>query len=283
MSHIRHVLMSLLCCVLLLSSARASAQDCGQYDRKEYDAYSARAEQQLTELEKLADGILARGAMTDEDGARNDSLTNDYAASMFSAYQVVYTAAELAAKSEGREGDARLTSDFELVASKHEPRTIALALKWEKIHAAITQGEIKQAALQRQEGSTSPVKQLTQEGLQQLTRRDDMVRPDFLKIAARGEAEQKSFVGSCKSAASVLGNFILPTAEAAQIAKCIGPCVAKNWGACLQCIGNAAPVVINAWNEFVGCWNSAGECKWYKPWNCAKKAWCLAKFIAVLA
>jgi hypothetical protein len=282
MSHIRHVLLSLLCCVLLLST-QATAQDCGQYDRAEFDAVSAKAEQQLTELERLADGILARGAMTDEDGVRNDALTNDYASSMFAAYQLVYTAAEQAAQSEGREGDARLTTDFELQASKHETRTIALALKWEKIHAAIAQGEIKQASLERQEGSPSPVKQLTQEGLQQLTRRDGMVRPDFLKIAARGEAEQNSFMSSCKSAASALGNLILPTAEAAQIAKCISPCVAKNWGACLQCIGNAAPVVINAWNEFVGCWNSAGECKWYKPWNCAKKAWCLAKFIAVLA
>jgi hypothetical protein len=282
MHHIRNVMLSLLCSVVLLST-QASAQECSGYDRNEYDAVSAQAESQLTELERLAARILEQGVMTDEDGRRNDELTNAYGSSMFSAYQLVHKAAEQAAVSEGHEGDARLTTEFELMASKHENRALALAVTWEKIHAAITQGDIREARLELPQGAPSPVKQLTQEGEQQLTHRHDMVRPDFLKIAARAEEEKHSLSGMCKAAASALGNFIIPTAEAAQIYKCVGPCAAKKWGDCLKCIGNAAPVVINAWNEFQGCWNSAGECKWSKPWNCAKKAWCLAKFIAVLA
>jgi hypothetical protein len=281
MTQIRHVLLSLVCCVLLLST-QASAQECSQFDRGEYDAVSAKAESQLIELEKIADGILEKGVLSGEEGDRYDALTNDYASSMMAAYQIVYTAAETAGKSEGKEGDARLTAEFELLASKHETRTVALALKWEKIHAAIAQGEIKEAHLTIPQGTPSPVQQLTQEGQQQLAMRD-VLRPEFLQIAALGEQEKSSFANSCKSAASVIGNLIIPTAEAAQIARCVRPCVAKNWSACVSCIRNAGPVVINAWNDFVGCWNGTGACKWYKPWNCVKKAWCLAKLIAVLA
>jgi hypothetical protein len=283
MTHVRQLLMSMLCFVLLLSSAQASAADCSPFERAEYDGVVTKAESQLTELERLADNILAKGAMTAEDGERNDVLTNEYASSMMAAYQIMSTATETAGRTEGQEGDARLTAEFELVASKHETRTIALALKWEKIHAAVAQGEIKEAHLTLPEGSTSPVKQLTQEGQQQLTRRDTVLRPDFLKIAARGDQEKSSFTGVCKSAASSLGNLIVPSADAAQVIRCVPPCVAKNWGACLSCIWNAGTAIRNAWNEFNSCYNSVGACKWYTPWNCAKKAWCLARFIAVLA
>lgn len=101
------------------------------------------------------------------------------------------------------------------------------------------------------------------------------VSPDFQALLDRAEAEQNSFSGMCKSAASTVGNLIVPTAHAALVWKCVKPCKDKKWGECAQCIGNAGPAAVNAWNDFVSCWNQ--KSKWW--W----RAWCLVKFVARLA
>jgi hypothetical protein len=267
---------SLLCAVfaiLFLVGSNASAQDCNGYDQSEFTLAADTAEQQLGELEKLADTILETGMIGADTGKRVDMVMNAYAGNFFKAYQAAHAAADKAASTEGAEGDARLLTDFELLATRHETRTIALALKWEKIHASVVQGQIKEANLSLP-GDVSPLQQLTQEGQQQLAM-NDVFRPDFLSIAQRGEAEKNSFGTLCRSAASAVGELIVPTADAALVWKCVGPCKNKNWSACWQCIASAGPAAIQAWNDFQSCWNQ--NSKWW--W----RTWCLAKFVARLA
>jgi hypothetical protein len=271
MSYVRSLLCAVVAVVFLTSSS-ASAQPCDTFDPTEYNTASEAAEKELAELEKLANTILETGVITSEDGARVDSLMNSYANNFYMAYQVAHAAADQASQSEGQEGDARLLTDFELLATSHESRTVGLALKWEKIHASYVQGDVQEASL-LMPGEGSPLRQLTQEGQQQLTL--SPMNPDFQALLARAEAERNSFSGMCKSAASSVSNLLVPTAHAALVWKCVKPCKEKKWSECWQCISNAGPAAINAWNDFTSCWNK--NSKWW--W----RTWCLAQFVARLA
>jgi hypothetical protein len=270
MTYVRSLLCAVVAVVFLASSG-ASAQECSQYDDREYNAVSATAERELTELEGLADTILAAGVLTSKDEAVIGNLMDSYAQNFFKTYQIAHSGAEQAVRSEGKEGDGRLLTDFELMATRHESRTISLALKWEKIHASVVQGDIREASLPVP-GEGSPLRQLTQEGQQQLAM--SPMTPDFQALLARVEAEQNSFTGMCKAASS-LGNLILPTAHAALVFKCVKPCAAKDWSQCWQCISSSGPAAVNAWNDFRNCWNGTS-----RPWT---RAWCLVKFVARLA
>ena len=263
---VRALLCAAFAAVFLLATP-ASAQECNGFDPTEFNSATAVAEANLTELERLANRVLETKTLTAEDERRADGLMNSYANHLFKAYQIAQEAADVASRTEGAEGDGRVLGDFELVASTHEKRTIELALKMEKVHAGVVQGEIKQASLDLPT-NLSPVQQLTQEGQQQLA-----LRPGFQKIV--GRSEDTSFSGMCRSAAGAVGELLVPTAEAALIWPCVSPCKNKRWNECWACVSKAGPQAVAAWNDFWSCWNQRSAWWW--------RAWCVAKFVAKLA
>lgn len=266
MSHLKSAFVAAVS--LLLISSQALAQDCRQ-DRTEFDAAVQQAESDLSTLEKLIATVLQTSTLRAEDTDRADALMSSYANSMYRAYQISTEAASLASESSGEQGDVLMMREFENLAKAHEGRLIAFALSTEKLDAALTQGKIREASLAPSQ-EQSPLQKLTQEGQQQLA-----VRPGFLRLVNEGLAQQDTFSARCQAAASALGNLLVPTAEASQIYHCVSPCWNRKWSECWQCIRNAGPKVVAAWNDFWSCWNSTTN-RW-------KRAWCVAKFVAVVA
>jgi hypothetical protein len=265
----RHFQSAVLAVSIIFLASQASAQDCRQ-DRTEFDAAIQQAESDLGALEKLMARVLQTGSLTREDGTQADALMGSYANSMYRGYQISSEAASAASDSAGERGDVLMLREFENLAKAHEGRLIAFALSSEKLDADVTQGKIREQASLTPSQEQSPVQQLTQEGQQQLA-----MRPGFMRIVNEGVEQQNSFGARCQAAAGALGNLLIPTAEAAQIAPCVNPCWNKRWSECWQCIRNAGPQVVAAWNEFWSCWNAST--KWWK------RAWCLVRFIAKVA
>jgi hypothetical protein len=268
---------SLLCAVLtvvLFATSNASAQDCGQFDRTEFNTVTQNAEMQMATLEKIANVTLDTGVLYGMDEQRTIELMNGFANNYYRAFQIATAAADQAASTQGAQGDGRLITDFELAATRYESRGIALALKWEKIHAGLVQNQIRRASVDPQQGAPGFMQQFNQEG-QQLAFRGGEVLPEFQQLVARGQQEQQSFGGYCQAAASAIGNLLIPSAHAAQALPCISPCSKKDWAACGLCVAAVGGVAASSWSDFVNCWNSSNS-----GWG---KAWCLAKFIAKLA
>jgi hypothetical protein len=260
-----------LCVALgVFALATGAAAQCPPYDRTEFDNALNAANAQIDQLEQLVYKIETSKVLSDADGDVFDETVNGYASNMFTAYQIAYEAAHQAGTTEGQQGDGRLLAEFEAVAVRDEPRTYQMAHKWELIHAGINQGEIRQTTGVKGSASLAPTAQEHQMMMR------TPVRPGFLALATQSQQQQSGPL------AKVM-DLLFPEAHAAQIAKCVPPCAAKNWAACVACILQGSATVINAWNSFINEWNAAGPCKWYRPWACARKAWALVKFIAVVA
>lgn len=273
-----------LCVPLLAALVETGARaQCSSYDRAPFENATRLADQHLTALEDIAQRVLKSRRLTAADGSETTQLIDSYGLQMFAAYQMAHEAAQQASETQGQEGSGAVLGEFELLAQRHQVRTYQWALKWDEIHAGITQGQIVEAGLLPQDKRT-PLQELSGEGGQMLGQNiDSAIRPEFARMAQLGVEQQQSFGSQCEQAAGAVMSFFVPTAEASQIFPCIGPCFSGNWSACLTCIQNAAAVVIQAWNEFRNCWSSAGTCAWWNPWACIRRAWCLVRFIAVLA
>ena len=249
----------------------------------------------LNALEQKVDGVLGRKSIRLADESIEKEMYA-YAQEMKAAFDEAQREAEAAGKSKGQRGNTMLLEKFEMMAKSHEVRTNSLAKKFDLIEAGVKKGQIvlEKPVLMR----LSPAernefkKSLAPEGIRKM----EGLHPDIFQPGAAmpGRTSMNLFdfnseqVGcAVKSAGKVLadgvGDFFVKDAEAACLAPCVGPCLAQNWGACAACCVVAGPNAIQAWNEFVGCWNGSCACKWYKPWCCARKAWCLSVLINKLA
>lgn len=273
MTYVRSLLCAVLS-VLLFAASNASAQDCNQFDQTEFNTVTQIAETQLADLERLTNVALDINLLTPMDEQRANDLMIGYANNFWRAEQIAASAADLASSTQGAQGDGRVLTAFELLASRHEPRTIALALKFEKIHAGLVQGKIRRASVDLPQGAPDFMQQFNQEG-QQLAFREGATIPSFQKLISRGQQEEQSFGGHCRAAASALGNLLVPTAQAAQAFPCVSPCAKKEWATCAICVAALGGTALSSWNEFLSCWNSSNT-----TWG---RAWCLVKLVARLA
>jgi len=214
----------------------------------------------------------------------------EYAEYMKAALDAALQEAQKAGESRGKEGSIKSLKNFEDTAKAHEPRVNKLAKNLKSIEAKIKVATIKldRPLLQQMTPAEREEfrKFLAPKGIQKM----EKLHPDLFKPGTKpgaslnlsdGAQVVSSIGGFCSSLQ--IGNFFVSPAEAALAAPCVGVCWAKNWAGCAACVGAAGSSAVNAWNDFVSCWNGACKCKWYKPGCCAKKAWCLAKFIGKIA
>jgi hypothetical protein len=208
-----------------------------------------------------------------------------YAEELKTAYEEATREAEKAAKSEGREGGVASLKTFEEKAKAQEAVVNQIEARTKAIETKIQRREIV---------VDQPLQKRTSQ-----TEREELRR--FLEAEERNLSDepqpamfmtQRVSLDSFGAASEALyaGQFPGPFAEASSsfnavsmaipsvAAPCVSPCAAKKWGECLACIVAAGPTAIEAWNNFVKCWNGAsGWWKWFK------RAVCLARFVSVLA
>jgi hypothetical protein len=181
------------------------------------------------------------------------------------------------------------------MAKAHEVRVNKLARNFELIEARVKRGDVvldKRLLMKMSPAEQNEFKRsLNPEGLRKM----EKLQPDLFRPGAmmRGRTSLNFFdfdidsqrIGCAVKSAGIMlvdgiGDFFVRDAEARYFAPCVGPCVAKNWPACVSCVVAAGPKGIDAWNSFVHCWNGCRGWWWKKRW-CRVK--CLAKFIAKLA
>jgi hypothetical protein len=248
------------------------------------------------QIQSLLSQIESGKVLHDGDAEKLDKMMFEYANELKAAFDQASADAKEAAESKGRKGSVESLKVFETQAQQHEQASKGFESRMIIVQNKLKSGEIKldkQLLQKMSPGEMQQFKQFLAPGaLQQM----EQLHPDLMKGApAKSSLERTEETPQlvaqaipvplgCR-VADLVGNLIEEKAEAALAFSCIGPCKAKNWTACVNCIVSKGPAAINAWNTFVGCWNGAGPCNW-RPWtwgNCARKAACLAVFIAKLA
>jgi hypothetical protein len=223
-----------------------------------------------------------------------------YAESMKRAFDLASSEAQEAGKSQGKLGNVASLKMFEETAEKHQQASITFERRFNQIQFQLKSGEIKLDRPILQKMGPADLKQFKQflapQGLQEMERlHPDLMKGPVGKSSLESHEEPVEYVAVATQVSvadqmdALLGNLIEDLgprkAEAGLVVPCIGPCIQRNWTACVNCIVSKGPAAINAWNTFVRCWNGAGTCNGW-PWNwghCIQKARCLAQLIAKLA
>ncbi len=254
-----------------------------------------RAEQILRPMVQLFDKIDRQKLVTQRDSDDLEKavrLMYEYAEAMKAAYDEALRDAEKAGKTHGKEGNVANLRAFEEISKAHEKRVKEIEMETKGIEAKIKDGiiVIDKPLLQKMKPAEREEfrKFLSPEGLKKM----EMQHPDIFRPGTNPGASlapldggqlAKAIKGFCNSFPAQIGNFFVSTAEAEIAARCIPPCSAQNWPACVACIVATGPPAIDAWNRFKSCWDGCCDCKWFRPWCCACKAKCLADFIKRLA
>jgi len=246
----------------------------------------------LNEIESHIEKINREKIVRINDAENLEKTMYEYAEHMKAALDAALQEAQKAGESKGKEGSVRLLKNFEDTAKAHEPRVNKLAKNLESIEAKIKVGTIKldKPLLQQMTPSEREEfrKFLAPEGIKNMEKlHPDLFKPGTEPGASLNLSDRYQVVSSiggfCNSLPEQIGKFFVSPAEAALAAPCVGSCLAQNWAGCVACVVTAGPSAVNAWNDFKSCWYGACGCKWYKPMCCAKKAWCLVKFIGKIA
>lgn len=250
-------------------------------------------EAKLASIEKTLDGIKSKKTISLSDEGMDQAMYA-YAESMKAAFDLAATEAKQASESKGRKGNPNLLGAFEKMALGHEVRTAKLEGKMKAIGDSVKKGDIlldkkllkKMTPAERKDfkKDIQPGAILKYErtfpGL--LGSNEGPTNPVLTEIrGVEVQADGQYCAGN--SVAGAIGDFLMPTAEAAYAAPCVAVCAAKNWAGCVSCVVAAGSQAVQAWNGFVREWNGCCSCKWYKPWCCLCKPAALAKLIAKLA
>lgn len=230
------------------------------------------------------------------DGEAIEQGLFEYAQQMVAAADRARQEAEGAGRSGGLQGSVQALKLFEDTAEAHRARIEQVPTRMQAIEQRLQRAEIK---LDRPVIEAMTPAELTEfagflapEGLQEMRRlypklfevkvlplpKHGSLQPHLSPRRAAGAA-----AGFCGTMSQRVGQFFLGQARASAAVPCIGPCWSHNWPVCLGCVVNFGNQVIGAYNSFVNCWNGSCGCRWYRPWCCAAKAWCVVKLIAVLA
>lgn len=228
----------------------------------DFDSTLALAEGQLQFLEETVNQVLSTRQLSSSQAEMIDSVMFDYGANMKKGFDLAANDAQLASSSEGTSGSGETIGIYERFAQGHVPRVQSFATQMDEIDRGVSDGTITSS-------DTTGMK-LKSPG----------PKPVKFAAAAPAPGAVSRFLTSLGRSA---GNLIISRAEASVAIPCVSLCLAKNWTACATCIAGAVPKAIQAWNEFLSCWNSCSKCNWSHLGCCAKRAWCLVKLIGVLA
>lgn len=254
----------------------------------------------LKSIETLFDKVERQKVVTLEDSETVSKSTFDYARAMKSALDDALKSAEIAAKTEGRQGSIVPLDTFEKAEKANESRLQKIDLRATSIENKIKRGNIlidkpsieKLSIMERRDllNSLQPPARTIY-----IQTQPDLFKPVLeapqgkIKSLDKTSESQQSFLPNARNvfryadrySGTPLSNtlqgiseIIVPPAYAAVALGCIPLILSKNWKAALDCIVKAGSEATGIYNSFVGCYNSASG--WFK-W--VKRASCMARVV----
>ncbi len=271
-------------------------------------AYQARLDTLAPQLRNFEQRFNARAqritsakniAADDQEDAELDRMMEAYATAMKDAFEAAARDARQAGDSKGAQGNIGNLRAFEELAKAHSASVNRLRAQSAAIQSQLKSGAIKldrplleratpQQRREFQQFLRAPARQeLLKDNPTLFPRRGGNLL-DMLQLADLGE--NATFWGwvekreqlSIQACVDWLASSIISPAEAAIAIPCIAVCYAQQWGACVNCVVNAGPAAIEAWNRFVNCWNNLPGKPWWMP-KWLFRAGCLAVLVGRLA
>jgi hypothetical protein len=195
--------------------------------------------------------------LKEQDVKQLETAMSATAEALYAAFNKATSEAEEAGKSEGKTGSVGSLKAFE------DGVTVQLA--------SVNQIEARLKAIQKSvENKSYKMDRSLEQSLNQTER--EQIREARPRVTYAGRLVN-SFA-EVSSGGSNLTSAAIPKLAA----PCVSPCWNKQWSVCLTCILSKGPAVIDAYKDFLKCWNGAKN-----PFKVVKQAACLAKFIAILA
>jgi hypothetical protein len=254
----------------------------------------------LKSVETLFDKVESQRLVKLEDSETVSQATFEYVKAMKSALDNALKSAELAARTEGKQGSITPLDTFEKAEKANEPRLQQIEQRATRIDNSIKAGNIliekpaieKLSIVERRELFNSlqpPARQIY------IQKQPDLFKPVLeapqlevpqkeLKPLDKPSENQQSILPSAQNTIKhtnyyvgmvvsntlqSISNALVPPAYAAVAAGCVGLVVSKNWKAASACVVKAGSEATNIYNQFVSCWNSAkGWSKWFKRASC---------------
>ena len=188
-----------------------------------------------------------------------DKLGMEIANTLKATFDEVSANAQLAAKTQGKEGNATDLEYFENQAERHIKKANSLSVQAERIEQGIVEGKIigRDCCVTRPRSSLEIPNILTNASFS---------KTENSNCNANFETESENiFLESIKSSKSVA-------------VPCVSFCSAQLWVPCAACVARAVITGTSKYNEFMNCWNGCGSKKtdWGRR---ACRAACLAKFV----
>lgn len=254
----------------------------------------------LKSIERLFDKVERQKVVTLEDSEAVSKSTFGYAQAMKSVLDDALESAEIAARTQGKQGSIVPLDTFEKAEKANESRLQKIDIRATSIENRIERGTIlidkpsieKLSIMERGEFLNSlqpPARTIY------IQTQPDLFKPVLeapqgkIKSLDKTSESQQSFLPNARNvfgyadrySGTPLSNtlqgineIIVPPAYAAVALGCIGLVLSGNWGPAVDCIVNAGSASTQIYNSFVGCYNSARP-----PLRGLKRASCLARFI----
>lgn len=251
--------------------------------------FNARA-QRITSAKSIAAGDL--------EDAELEKAMETYAEAMKNAFDAATRDARQAADSKGAQGNIGNLRAFEDLAKSHAASVNRLQARSVAIQSQLKSGAIKldrplmERATPQQRGEfrqflRAPARrELLKDNPALFPRRGGNLL-DMLQLADLGDSAtfwgwvEKREQLSVQACVDWLASSIISPAEAAIALPCVALCFAQQWVACANCVINAGPAAVRAYNNFVRCWNELPGKPWWMP-RWLFRAGCLAVLVGRL-
>ncbi|MBI2174675.1 MAG: hypothetical protein HYU33_05725 [Candidatus Omnitrophica bacterium] len=259
-------------------------------------------DRQLASIEQLFTRIEAAKLITDNYADELSVPLAAYAKAMMESFDTAIKQAELAAKSQGKEGSTALLKPFEDLAVKHENRMKQLDMRAQKIVLQIKEGavQIDKSLLQQltpQERGEF-LQTLHPRGVKEMEQRHPELfkeppkpkgQPSGRKSSSTAEPAEGGKVARGWPMLEKISDFFISPAQAAiaipVTAACTGPAVV--FDLCGQATLIASNQISQAQTTFTACWNAAhggGNKHWkHFHWKATMQTACTAVLVARLA
>jgi hypothetical protein len=250
----------------------------------------ATARKSLRSVEAALKIIEGEKVLTPETAAAFDGGLSKYAEGVFGAYTTLMSDAQLAAKSEGAEGNVEYMRTFEKELEVDHVRILRVQEQVKLVQADVQSGAVMLdiALLEKlSPAELSDFASYIDKGALQKYREayPYLQFPDWSLSAhlfpnGVGAFAKDVYAHAC-SVPGKVEDALMPPVEAAIAWPCVSPCANQKWGQCVTCVLTAIPSGYEAWNSFLTCWNGSGKPWWVAGW--LWKTGCVLAFVARIA